>query len=107
MPDYLIQVAYTPEGIAALLKKPQDRIKRVTPAIEKLGGKLIGGGFSFGEYDIAVLVSFPNNTKAAAAAMAFGGGGTVKSVRTTPLLSGREAVQAMKLASESSYKPAT
>lgn len=107
MPEYLIQVAYTSEGVAALLKKPQDRIKRVTPAIERLGGKVIGGGFCFGDYDIAVLASFPNNAKAAAAAMAFSAGGAVKSVKTTPLLSSREAIQAMKSASESGYKPAT
>lgn len=107
MPEYLIQVAYTSEGIAALLRKPQDRIKRVTPAVERLGGKLIAGGFCFGDYDVAVIVSFPNNAKAAAAAMAFGGAATVKSVKTTPLLSSREAIQAMKSASESGYKPAT
>jgi len=57
MPDYLIQVAYTPEGVPGLIKNPQDRIKAVTPAIEKLGGKVIGSGLSFGEYDVTVRVT--------------------------------------------------
>jgi len=107
MPDYLIQVAYTPEGVAGLLKNPQDRIKAVTPAIERVGGKLIGGGFSFGDYDVTVLVSLPNNSSAAALAMAFGSGGTVKAVKTTPLLSSEEAMEAMRKASQTGYKPAT
>ena len=106
MPTYLIQVAYTAEGTAALLKNPQDRIKKVTPAIEKLGGKVIVGGFCFGDYDVMLVASLPNNAKAAAAAMAFGAGGAVKAVKTTPLLSAREALEAMRLGSQTGYKPA-
>ena len=36
MPLYLHQVAYSHEGWEALVKKPQDRIEAVRPAIEKL-----------------------------------------------------------------------
>jgi uncharacterized protein with GYD domain len=107
MRDYLIQVAYTPEATAALLKKPQDRIKVVTPVIESFGGKVIGGGFCFGEYDIAILVSLPDNASAAAVAMTFGAGGGLKAIKTTPLLSASEAVKGMKMASQSKYKPPT
>ena len=39
MPHYLLQVAYSIEGWKALVKKPQNRIEAVRPAIEKLGGK--------------------------------------------------------------------
>ncbi len=105
MRNYLIQVSYTAEGTAALVNKPQDRVRAVTPAIENLGGKVIGGGFSFGDFDVVILVSLPDNASAAAAAMAFGAGGAIKTVKTTPLLSAREAVQAMKKAAQSKYKP--
>jgi uncharacterized protein with GYD domain len=107
MPDYLIQVSYTAEGTAALLRKPQNRIEAVAPTIEKLGGKFVGGGFSFGDYDVNIIVQMPNNTSALALAMAFGSGGTVKTVKTTPLMSNEEAVEAMKKASTAGYKPAT
>ena len=40
-------------------------------------------------------------------AMAFAGGGACKSVQTTPLMSVEEAVQAMKKAGESGYRPLT
>ena len=106
MHDYLMQVSYSPEGLVGLLKKPQDRIKAVAPAVERLGGKVLGGGFCLGDYDVAVIVSLPNNEAVAALSMAFGSGGTVRAVKTTPLLSGSEAVRAMKKASQAGYKPA-
>ena len=55
MPHYLHQVAYSPEGWAALLAQPQDRIEAVRPAIEKLGGRIESAWFAFGDYDIVVL----------------------------------------------------
>jgi hypothetical protein len=48
----------------------------------------------------------PDNSSAAAFALAVGAGGTVGSYKTTVLLTPEEAVQAMSKAGESSYKPA-
>jgi hypothetical protein len=39
--------------------------------------------------------------------MAFAGGGACKSVKTTPLLTSAEALEAMKKASTSGYRAAT
>ena len=55
MPLYLQQVAYSQEGWAAVISKPQDRIEAVRPTIEKLGGKIREAYFSFGDYDIVVI----------------------------------------------------
>ena len=107
MPIYLQQVAYSPEGWEALVKKPQDRIEAVRPAIEKLGGKIVNAWFAFGEYDVVVVIDMPDNVGAAAISMAFASGGACKSVQTIPLLSVQEAVEAMKKASTSGYRAAT
>jgi uncharacterized protein with GYD domain len=107
MPLYLQQIAYTPDGWEALVKKPQDRIEAVRPAIEKLGGKIANAWFAFGPYDVVVVVDMPDNVSAAAIAMAFAAGGACKSVQTTPLLSVQDAVEAMKKASSSGYRAAT
>ena len=40
MPSYLVQVAYTPEAIAAFIAKPQDRTEPIRKVVEKLGGQL-------------------------------------------------------------------
>lgn len=105
MPSYLIQVAYTPEALTALIKKPQDRATAVGKAIEKLGGKITGFWLSFGDYDVAGVFEMPDNTSAAAFALAIGAGGACKSVKTTPLLAMDEGVAALKKAGGSGYKP--
>jgi uncharacterized protein with GYD domain len=107
MPHYLHQVAYSREGWEALLQKPQDRIEAVRPAIEKLGGKIKTAYFAFGDYDVVLITEMPDNVNAAGIAMAFAGGGACKAVQTTPLLSVEEAMEAMKKAKQSGYRPAT
>jgi uncharacterized protein with GYD domain len=107
MPHYLVQVAYSTEGWGALVKKPQNRIEAVRPAIEKLGGKIESAWFAFGEYDVVVIFQMPGNVEAAAIAMAFAAGGACKAVKTTPLLSLEESVEAMKKAVTAGYRPAT
>ena len=105
MPSYLVQVSYTAEAVAALIKKPQDRTEVVRKAIEKLGGTLHGLWLSFGDHDVVVLADLPDNTSAAAIALAVAGGGACKSVKTTPLLSVDEGMAALKMAATSGYKP--
>jgi uncharacterized protein with GYD domain len=107
MPHYLQQVAYTIEGWKALVKKPQNRIEAVRPVVEKLGGKIESGWFTFGDYDVVLIVEMPSNVDVTAMAMAFAAGGACKSVKTTPLLTLDEAVEAMKKASKTGYRPAT
>ena len=107
MGSYLAQVAYSPEGWQALVKSPQNRIEAVRPAIEKLGGKVETAYFAFGEYDVVLIFQMPDNVNAAALAMAFAAGGACKAVRTTPLLTAAEAVEAMKKASSAGYRAAT
>ena len=105
MPHYLIQVAYTPEAWATLVKKPQNRIDAVRPAVEQAGGKLEAAYLAFGEYDIVVLVGMPDNVAASALAMDFAAGGALKAIRTTPLITWEEGIAAMKKAGQISYKP--
>jgi len=107
MPYYLQQVAYSTEGWEALVEKPHNRIEAVRPAIEKLGGKIENAWFAFGEYDVVLILQMPTNVDASAIAMAFAGGGACKSVKTTPLLTVVEAVEAMEKASKAGYRAAT
>jgi uncharacterized protein with GYD domain len=105
MPHYLVQAAYTPEAWATLVKNPQDRIKAIAPAIERLGGKVQDGYLAFGEYDIVVICEFPDNVTAAAFSAAASAGGSVKAFKTTPLMNMADAVKAMKKAGTSNYEP--
>jgi uncharacterized protein with GYD domain len=102
---YLFQGAYTAEAMAKLIKKPQDRFGVIAKALKKFGGKLHGGWFSFGEYDVVLVMELPDNVTAAAFAVAAEAGGALRAGRTTPLLSAREMGQMLRKAKSSSYRP--
>jgi len=104
VPTYLIQLAYTPDAWAAMVKQPQNRLEAVRPVVEKLGGKIEHAWLAFGDYDIVGVVELPDNTNAAAFAMAVYAGGAVKAFKTTPLLSVEQGVQAMRKAQEAGYR---
>jgi len=105
MAYYMVQAAYTAEAIAAMVKKPEDRAAAIRPVVEKLGGKLEGIWFCFGEYDVVGISELPDNVSAAAFAFAVSQGGKVKALKTTPLMTGDEAVKAMKKAAGAGYRP--
>ena len=96
MPYYLYRGRFTRESIRALIDKPQDRTEAARKIIEAGGGKLHNYLFSFGDRDVVVLCEYPDNTSAAAVAMAVGCAGTLEDSETTVLLSMKEAVAAMK-----------
>jgi uncharacterized protein with GYD domain len=107
MPQYLYQLAYTPESLAAQMKNPQDRLEVVGKQLaESVGVKIVSGGYSFGEYDVAVIVEAADDTTMAAVAVALAAGGAIKVAKTTPLLSGAQWVAAMQKAPSITYSPA-
>ncbi len=105
MPRYMYQVAYSSEAWASLVKTPQDRIEAIRPAVRKLGGKIESAYYAFGDYDLIAIVNMPDNVSAAAFSIAASAGGSVKSIKTTPLMTIREGMQAMRKAKRSKYEP--
>jgi uncharacterized protein with GYD domain len=108
MPQYLYQVAYTADSLAAQMKNPQDRVAVVGKQLsDAVGAKILGGGFSYGEYDISIIVEAADDVTMAAVAIAIAAGGAVRAAKTTPLLSGEQWVAALKKAPlvSAKYKP--
>jgi uncharacterized protein with GYD domain len=93
---YLLQAAYTPEAWAAQLKNPQNRAEIVGRLLEKFGGRFDTVYFCFGDYDIVAVMDLPDNVSAAAVSMAVSAGGAVKAIKTTPLMSVDEGIQALR-----------
>ena len=104
MAHYMFQASFTSEAWANMVKEPQNREQTIRAMIEKLGGKLVGYWFAFGESDAVVIVQMPDNVSAAAASLAAVAGGAVKSLKTTPLMSVEEAMQAMRKAGGAGYR---
>ena len=102
---YLVQAAYTAEAVADLVKNPQNRRDPAQKAVEKLGGSLVGFWCAFGDYDVVSIGQFPDNVSAAAFSMAVSAGGALRAFKTTPLMTAEEAMEAMKKAGKTGYKP--
>jgi uncharacterized protein with GYD domain len=105
MAQFLVEVGYTPQAWATLVKKPQDRSQAVQTAVQNLGGKIERVWLSFGEYDVVVIVDMPDSISVAAFSMAVSAGGSCRSVKTTPLLTAQEGMEAMKKAATCGYQP--
>ncbi len=107
MAYYLFQTAYTAEAWASLVQNPRNRLEAVRSVVEGLGGSMENAWTAFGEYDVVSILQMPDNVSVAAFSMAVAAGGAVKSIKTTPLMSMEEGVEAMKKASGSGYQPPT
>lgn len=104
MASFLLQVAYTPEAWANLIANPHDRIGEVEPVIKRLGGTIEHAFFAFGDYDLVTIIQMPTNIDAAAFSLAAAAGGAIRSIKTTPLLSRIEGIEALKKAGTSGYR---
>jgi uncharacterized protein with GYD domain len=107
MPYFCHQVSYTTEAWARLIANPQDRMEVIRKPIEKLGGRIHTSFFAFGEFDALAITEFPDNVSAAAIAIAFAGGGAVKSLQTIALMTTAEALEAIKKAGTCGYRSIT
>jgi len=99
MAIYMWQGAYTRKRGPLGSRTRKNRIETAArPACEAAGGRLIGGWYSFGEYDVVIVADVPNNQSMSAVAMAVGSGGHLKASKTTVLMTGTEGVEAMRQA---------
>ena len=103
MPKYLQQVSYTTEGLKGLLKGGGSKRRAVIAEMAKsAGGKLEAFYFAFGESDVYAIIEAPDNTSAAALALAPNATGALR-IKTTVLLTPEEVDQATK--KTVSYRP--
>jgi uncharacterized protein with GYD domain len=105
MPYYLVQSAYTPASMTAMVQSPQDRSRIVRSVVEKLGGHIESFWLAFGEYDVVLILQMPNDQSMAAFSIAVSAGGAVRSIHTTPLMKWEEGMLAMKQAASVGYTP--
>lgn len=106
MAHFLVQAVYKPEAVAALAKNPQNRIEVVRQVVEKLGGKLISGGLAFAdlESELVAICDLPDNVSAAAFSISISVGGMTRAIKTTPLITGPEGLEAMTRAANAGYR---
>jgi uncharacterized protein with GYD domain len=100
-----MRFSYTPEAWTRLIAKPEDRRDVARAVVEKLGGKLIGFWYGFGEHDGFVIIEAPDNVSAAAFSVGVSAGGSLRSAETTVLLTVEETIEMLEKARGLPYRP--
>ncbi len=83
---------------------PQDREAVLRGLIEKMGGKLLGFYYCFGEYDGIIISEHTDETTALAACIAAIAPGHIKAVRTTVLFTMQDTMEAARKAGAVVYQ---
>lgn len=90
MPKYLIQASYSPQGLQGVIKdKASGRRAAIQKALKSVGGTLECMYYSFGDYDVVLVVDLPDNITAAALSFSVCSTGLAHT-KTTPLLTVEE-----------------
>jgi uncharacterized protein with GYD domain len=106
MAKYLIEAAYSHEGLKGLVKDGgSGRRTAVEAALKSLGGRIESMYYGFGTSDVYVIIEAPDNVTAAAMALAVGATGALAHYKTTVLLSTEEVDQAAKKSGGAGYRP--
>jgi uncharacterized protein with GYD domain len=103
MAKYLFEARYTAEGAKGVAREGgSGRRTAVAKMAEGLGGKLEAFYYAFGDVDAYVILDYPDNVTAAAAALAVNQAGTV-TVKTVVLISPEDMDKVAKKSVE--YRP--
>ena len=95
MAKFLIEVAYTAEGLRGLQKdKASGRKKAVTKVMRSLGGKIDSFYFCLGERDAVIIADMPDASSAVALSVAVSASGLVRT-KLTELLTIEETDRAL------------
>ena len=105
MAHYLVQGSYTSSSWAVQIKNPQNRIEQVGKMFASKGIKFHSGYYSFGEFDLCLILEGPDNVSAASALIAAAAGGGLSKIQTTVLMTAEEGLEAIKGAGSVAYSP--
>jgi uncharacterized protein with GYD domain len=105
MAKYLIEAAYSHEGLKGLVKDGGTaRRAAVDTAAKALGGHIDALYWGFGTDDVYAIVDSPDNVSAAAFALAIGATGALAHYKTTVLLTAAEVDEAAKKSAGAGYR---
>ena len=68
------------------------------------GVKFVSGYYSFGEFDLCLIVEGPDNVSTASALIAAAAGGAISKIQTTAILTADEGLEAIKGAGSVEYR---
>ena len=73
--------------------------------MERLGRSIESACDAFGDYEVILILDRPDHVSAAAFSLAVPSGGAAKAIKTTPLLTIEDGVEAMRKGAGAGYRP--
>lgn len=77
MPYYILLINWTEQGISKI-NESSDRYNSFKASLEKVGGKLVGGYYTFGEFDVIIIIEAPNDETVMSLMLKIGSAGNVR-----------------------------
>jgi uncharacterized protein with GYD domain len=92
--QYILLINWTQQGISKI-KESSDRYNSFKTSVEKAGGKLIGGYYTFGEYDVIIIIEAPNDEVVMSLMLKVGSAGNVRT-KTLKAFTAEEGLNIIK-----------
>ena len=94
MSQYILLISWTQQGISKI-KESSDRYNSFKASLEKAGGKLIGAYYTFGEYDLVIIIEAPNDKVVMSLMLKVGSYGNVRT-KTMKAFTAEEGIKIIK-----------
>ena len=94
MSHYILLINWTDQGIRKIKESP-DRFNQFKAIVEKVGGKLIGGYYTYGEYDVVIVMEAPNDEAVMSLMLKVGSAGNVRT-KTLKAFTAEEGIKIIK-----------
>ena len=107
MPMYITLFTYASESWEAMVQRPEDREEVARSVMSSVGGELHAFYWMLGEDDGVAIYEAPSASAAAAVSAAISATGRLSRLRTSALLTAKEAHAALELANvvSGTYRP--
>jgi uncharacterized protein with GYD domain len=91
---YILLINWTEQGISKI-KESSDRYSSFKASVEKAGGKMVGGYYTFGEYDVVIVIEAPNDETVMSLVLRVGSAGNVRT-KTLKAFTAEEGIKIIK-----------
>jgi len=94
LPHYILLINWREQGISKI-KESSDRYNSFKASVEKAGGKLVAGYYTFGEYDVIIIIEAPDDKTVMSLMLKVGSAGNVRT-KTLKAFSAEEGFRIIK-----------
>jgi len=91
---YILLIKWTEQGISKIKESP-NRYTTFKASVEKAGGKLVGGYYTFGKYDVVIIIEAPSDEVVMSLMLDVGSYGNVRT-QTLKAFTAEEGINLIK-----------